>query len=463
MMYVLIAIGLIVILLFANTTKSEHTYTASFGNDSEHLSFFNQGFAIGQRAFTKKLSCTNMLLCGPTGSGKSSISIIPTISSLAKGRSSIVVNDVSGELWLHASQYLAEKGYTVLRLDFSNPQQSETFNPLLECNSVQDIQKTALLIVRNAMGGESKGDPFWEQSSIMLLSLFMRYLVFNTPPEYRTLQNTLLLIETFAVNGTLVDKLFVATNDQALLSAYKSTLSMGDKTLASVIATARTSLHLFTDLEVCKTTASNSINFKILREKPVVIFVCNPLKDLRYFKPISALFFQALFNFILSSIPDRNARHIYLLMDEFASMKFPDMAVIVSNIRKYKAGLLICVQDEMSLISQYGQAEAHQLKTNCGIQCFLKGTPLHTAKELSQILGRYTYTDEHNHEKVRELMTPDEIRLAEAAIVLVNNHPPLKFTPTPFYESIWMRKLVHASGYSIPLKEAQNPPLLTMQ
>ena len=81
-----------------------------------------------------------------------------------------------------------------MRLDFSNSSNSESFNPLLDCKTISDIQKVALLIIRNSIG-ESKGDVFWEQSSVMLLSLFMRYLIFHTEPEFRTLQNVLRLIE----------------------------------------------------------------------------------------------------------------------------------------------------------------------------------------------------------------------------------------------------------------------------
>ena len=75
------------------------------------------------------------------------------------------------------SSFLARKGYKVLRIDFSNSSYSETFNPLLECKSISDIQKLALIIIQNSIG-ESKSDPFWENSSVMLLSLFARYLVF---------------------------------------------------------------------------------------------------------------------------------------------------------------------------------------------------------------------------------------------------------------------------------------------
>jgi type IV secretory pathway TraG/TraD family ATPase VirD4 len=264
------------------------------------------------------------------------------------------------------------------------------------------------------------------------------------------------------VNGEAIDKIFVRTGDEELLSAYKATVVVGDKTLQSIIVTARTALSLFCDPEVCRTTATNSIDFYLLRKEPVALYVCNPLKDLTYYRPLSALFFQSLFNFVLSRIPDKDERSIFFVMDEAASMRFPDLSTTISNIRKFKAGILLCMQDEMSLISQYGQAEAHQIKTNCGTRVYLKGQPLHTAKELSQILGKHTHTDEKGVQRVRELMTPDEIRMCNDAIILINNKAPLKCHTVPYYQNFRLRHLVTLSPYPLSEKYINDPPLIPL-
>ena len=117
------------------------------------------------------------------------------------------------------------------------------------------------------------------------------------------------------------------------------------------------------------------------------------------------------------------------------------------------------MQDEMSLISQYGPAEAHQIKTNCGCQIYLKGQPLHTCKELSQILGKHTYETDKG-EKVRELMSPDELRMCEEAIILVNNYAPLKCKTVPYYENMGLRHLSHSQPYPPEERNNHEPPLI---
>ena len=159
-----------------------HTYNAEFGSPGEYLSSFNCGFAVtGSKALSKDISHTNCALFGPTGSGKSTVCIIGSAISLARGRSSIIFNDVSGEVYERTSTFLVRKGYRILRLDFSNSSNSESFNPIAECRTISDIQKVALLIIRNSVG-ESKGDVFWEQSSVMLRAkLFDRQRLSRAP------------------------------------------------------------------------------------------------------------------------------------------------------------------------------------------------------------------------------------------------------------------------------------------
>ena len=456
-----IILGIILVCIVAELdNKSPHTFKSEFGNPGEYLSHFNHGFSVtGSKALSKKMSYENCALFGPTGSGKTSTVILNSALSLSRGKSSIIFNDVSGEIYQRTSGFLAERGYKILRLDFSNANKSESFNPLLSCKTISDIQKVALLIIKNTNGESKTTDPFWEQSSVMLISLLIRYLLFHTEPEFHTLQNVLRLIEKFAVDGAAIDKMFARTGDEELLNSYKATIVVGDKTLQSIIVSTRVALNLFCDKEVCKTTATNTIDFELLRKEPVALYVCNPLQDLIYFKPLSALFFQSLFNFVLSRIPAKNERSIFFIIDEAATMKFPSFMTTISNIRKYSSGILLCMQVEMALIAQYGQAEAHMIKTNCGTQIYLKGQPLSTCKELSTILGKYTYvdTDKNNQERVRDLMLPDEIRMCDDAIILISNKAPLKCKMVPYYENIWVNHFFQKPPYQLPDKVVNDP------
>ncbi len=270
--------------------------------------------------------------------------------------------------------------------------------------------------------------------------------------------NVLRLIETFATHPKKLDKLFVAANDEELLGQYKATIVYGDKTLQSIIATARCGLNIFSDPTVIQTTSKDTVDFSRFRKDKVALFICNPIKDLHYYKPLSALFFESLFNEVMSRIPRTDERAIFCLLDEAATMKFSSLSTTISNIRKYRAGIMLVVQDYQALVSLYGPSEAHNIRTNTYAQVYLKGQPHETCKELESILGRFTFTNEKGVEKIRLLMTADEIRRSEA-IILCGNHAPIKAKMTPYYDRHILRKRSEIPAYQ-PNKKQTSTPLL---
>lgn len=428
---------------------------------SQILSRFNKGFNLtGISALSVKGSFSNCSVYGPSGSGKSTTVIIPTIFSLAWGGASMCCNDPSSELYEKVSGWLAQEGYVILRLDFSMPGRSEGFNPLARCKSISDIQKMVHLVIRNTIAS-SKGDPFWDRSAEMLITLFARYLVFYAEPEYRTMGNVLRLVETFASHPKKLDKLFIAAHDEELLGQYKATLIYGDKTLQSIIATARAALNIFSDPTVIQTTSVDTIDFSRFRKDKVALFICNPINDLHYYQALSALFFESLFGEIMSRIPKRDERPIFCLLDEAATMKFSSLSITISNIRKFSAGIMLVVQDYQSLVALYGISEAHNIRTNTYAQVYLKGQPLETCKELEAILGRFTYADEKGIEKVRLLMSADEIRKSDEAIILCGNLTPIRAKMTPYYDRYTFRKRSEIPAY-LPSNThtSVKPPLL---
>jgi len=346
------------------------------------------------------------------------------------------INDPSGEIFEKVSGYLSRIGYRILYLNFSDNKRSEKFNPLMRCKTLSDIQKVIHLIVRNTIGG-GKTDPFWDRSCEMLCVLFARYVVFHKPSPEQTMNNVLRLIESFLTSDE-VDKLIVAANDSDLFSSYKALVATNDKTLQSIVATARAALNIFSDPTIVAVTARDTIDFSSFRNEKVALFICNPIKDVDYYKSLSALFFESLFNDILTKIPKAEERAIYFLLDE-ATMRFSSLSTTISNIRKYRAGIMLVVQDYEQLVALYGVSEAHNIRANTFAQVYLKGQTLSSCKDLETILGRFNYIDEKNgQEKIRLLMSADEIRQLEDAIVLCGNQPPVKAKMTPYYKRFLM-------------------------
>ncbi len=441
--------------------KRKTEYTADFISVRNILQRKDTGFCLtGKFSLSIEESYKNCLVLGGSGSGKSSTILINSILYMMRGKSSLVINDPSGELRKLTSGILKLFGFIIKVLDY-NSILSECFNPLKRCNSVSDIQKLSSLLIRNSLG-ESKGDQFFNKSAENLLSFFIRYLIFYAKPEHRTLYNVLYLINVFAGNPEKIDKLIVRTKNEKFLSEYKAFIAYGDKTLMSIVATAKAALSLWTDETIAKITSIDTIDFSEFREKKIALFINNSVPDMHYYGALSSLFFQQFFNEILVSIPNIKQNSIFFLLDEAGSMYLPSLSVTISNIRKNRGGILCIYQDYAIIEHIYGIYEAKNISANCYAKVYLPGQPIETCRMLETVLGKFEYEDEKTgNTKLRQLMTTDEIRMTDKGIILIGNKPPIHAALHPFYKNSKLKTLTETPPYEPENKlPFDTPPLI---
>ncbi|MBK7800056.1 MAG: type IV secretory system conjugative DNA transfer family protein [Saprospiraceae bacterium] len=420
-------------------------FDATFVPPNEIMRIQDKGFCLtGEYCLSISDSYKNAIALGGSGSGKSSTILINSALLMAKGNSSLIFNDPSHEIRLLVSGALIELGYEIKVINYSSLN-SECFNPLKRCKTISDIQKLASLLVRNALG-DSK-DPFWNKSAEAIISLFIRYLIFYAEPEFRTLYNVLHLINVFAGNPEKIDRLIVIAKDEKILSEYKAFVAYGDKTLSSILATAKASLTLFTDETVASITSIDTINFSEFRTKKVALFINNSVPDMHYYGALSSLFFQQFFNELLVRIPTKNETNIFFLLDEASSVYLPSLSTTISNIRKYNSGILLIYQDYHQLEHVYGTYEAKNITANCYAKVYLPGQPIETCKMLETALGKFEYADDNEVRHIRQLMTADEIRMSDRAIVLIGNKPPIHAKLRPYYNDWKLNSLTKLPPY----------------
>ena len=113
------------------------------------------------------------LVIGSTGSGKTQTVIKPTVKLLAKAGESMIITDPKGEIYESTANMLRDKGYDVQILNFRDPQNGSSWNPLslpyrMYKNGNQDkaielLDDLALNILYDESSNNS--DPFWEKTS----------------------------------------------------------------------------------------------------------------------------------------------------------------------------------------------------------------------------------------------------------------------------------------------------------
>lgn len=423
-------------------------FDSEFLKESELLSSFNKGFNLtGTKSLTEKQSHQHSLIIGSSGTGKSTVVIIPSIYSMAKHGHSLCINDPSAELYHATAGYLCKIGYEVKVLHFNNPDISDGYNPLNRICTSSDIYKTATTLVQNSLG-KSTTDGFWNAQAIGFISLMISVLK-KQEPKYQNLSNVKHLIDSYSAEPELVDKIVATCKDQEILKEYKNYLRTEKKVMANIISTCRSALMLFNDDFVSRITSIDTIKFEEFREKPTALFIMNKTSDLMYYSPLTSTFFLQFFNHIMNQpIPDKKSRSIFFLIDELSSLYLPStLQIALSNLRKYKCGIMGIIQDSHQLEHSYGKNEASSIISNCFAKVYFPGQPIDTARELESMLGKREYFDEEEKKHTRVLLTSDEIRTMDSknALIFCGSHRAIFASMTPYYSNMRYANLAKES------------------
>jgi type IV secretory pathway TraG/TraD family ATPase VirD4 len=437
--------------------KRKEKYDADFGAVSSTLVKNGGGFYIGNWSTSIKKSHEHLITLGGSGTHKSTSIIFPTI--LQANSVSMVVHDPSKQT-LATAEAKRKEGYTVLVLDYCNPEKSEGINMLSLCRTQADIYKIALVNVKNAI--ERTAEDFWTESAISLIVLMAKYLISYASPEYVTMANVLHLINVFSYKPESIDKLIVKTGDAQLLNEYKALVSLPDRTLLSVVATAKTALSVYSDPQVQKVTSFNTIDFKRFKTEKTILYIVHNAPQAEYYRAVTASFMEMFWNYLLSEITE-GTYPIYFLIDEASSMRLTSLPQTVALARKHKISIALLFQDYNQLEHLYGKYEAANIMSNCATRIYMQNQPIETCMMLQNLLGKFSYTDNEGILRTRELLTAHEIRQLDRAIVLCSNKPALLLKPVPYFLQPKLKKLTELPHYEISNKLPFDvPPILNI-
>lgn len=446
---IILIVAVIGILLFNPQQPND-----AFESISAVTSIFNSGFSLigGLRATSRDIAYKNCLIIGPSGSGKTSTVLYGFLNAAVRGKNSLCVLDVSGEIYQSYSGYLSTKA-KIYCIDFS--EMSDGFNPIEAFGSSQaEIQKLANILVRNS-GLSGSGDLYWSASAENIIAVCIQVLWYQEA-QYRSMINLVRLVQTLAAEPSKIDLLILKTKNDELIKSYKSIISVGQKTLQSSISTALVAISLFQNPQVARISAKTTFDFRDFRKEKSILFLIIPPLETQYMAPFTSTLFEHLFKVILEKIPHTSEMSMYVILDEMATaMRFQNLGLVYAQIRKYRGGCMGIVQDEEMLKLAWSHAEVQAIRTNSFSKIYLPGQPHATCKMLSDIIG----TDDHN----KPIMSASEIRTSDEAIIIVGNHKPIKEKMIPYYNH-WLLRMRAALPPYQPMKKNQlsTPALLEL-
>ena len=437
--------------------------TARWGNakslnrkyqDRRHLRsnyLFTQNVRMGMDSHKHRHNLNVMVIGGP-GAGKTRFYVKP---NLMQSICSYIVLDPKGEILRDLGGMFEAQGVAVTVIDLVHFKGH--YNPLVYLETDEDAIKLAHAIVHNTKPKDAVGsaDKFWDDSSMMLISAIILYLLYEAPAEEQNLSTVMYMIINGQVSedesypaplAMLFNELEDKDPEHPAVLQYKSFQLGSTKTLQSVLISAAANLYMFNSERFAYMTGRDETFLPELGLQKRVIFCVIPDNDETYSFLITMLYtqiFDQLFRLADSNPAYKGALpvHVRLMMDEFANVALPkDFKKILAVCRSRNISCDIILQSIAQLKSLF-KDDWEGIVGNCDSMLYLGGNEYGTFEYLSKILGKETErtishsigrgnhgsSSESQQKAARDLATPDEIRRMsnDDALLLFRSEDPV--------------------------------------
>lgn len=220
----------------------------------------------------------NIIVIGGSGSGKTRFYVKPNALQLI---GSYLFLDPKGELTRTLGRIMETKGISVTVLDLVHFQGH--YNPMAYLETDEDAIKLAFAIVNNTKPKDapSGGDKFWDDSSVLLISALILYLMYEAPASEQNFSTLMYMILNCQVSENemvenplmmLFGELERRDPQHPAVLQFKSFMLGAKKTLQSILISAAANLYIHED-EVCK--LMSEIDKCSMPEQAIVLSLLN--------------------------------------------------------------------------------------------------------------------------------------------------------------------------------------------
>mgnify|MGYP001864003792 CR=1 FL=1 len=393
----------------------------------------------------------NVAVYGASGSMKSRAYARNVIFQCVLRGESLIINDPKSELYEDMAGYLEDNGYIVRMFNLVNPENSDSWNCLMEIEGQEIMaQLTADVIIKNT--GSGKGDHFWDSAELNLLKALILYVEQGFPEDGKNIGQVYQLLTMCSekeMNG-LFDLLPMTHPAKAPYNIFKQA---SDTVRTGVIIGLGSRLQIFQNRLIRQITSYNEINLTRPGYEKCAYFCVSSDQD-STFDFLSSLFMSFVFIKLVRYADKfgeggRLPVPVHILADELAnSGVILDLTKKISTIRSRALSISVMFQNLPQMQNRYPDNQWQEIIGNCDTQLFLGCTDELTARFISDRSGEVSiavdsqakqlntwrisdYTPEYRQTSSvgkRKLLTPDEVlRLPlDNALVILRGQKVLK-------------------------------------
>ena len=402
------------------------------------------------------------LVIGSTGSGKTQTVIKPTVKLLAKAGESMIITDPKGEIYEATANMLRDKGYDVQILNFRDPQNGSSWNPLSlpyrmyksgnQDKAIELLDDLALNILYDDSSNNS--DPFWEKTSADYFSGVALGL-FEDAKEEEININSISLMTTVGeekFGGSTYIKEYFSFKDPASASVINasSTINAPTDTKGSILSVFRQKIKLFASRENLSEMLSHSdIELADIGRRKTALFIVVQDEKKTYHSLVTILLKQCYETLI--GVAQENGGELPVrtnfLLDEFANMPpLKDVTTMITAARSRHIRFTMIIQNYAQLNQVYGKENAETIRGNCGNIIYLISAELAALEEISKMCGEVKSKQDDKTASTPLVTVSDLQRMKQfEVIVLRMRMQPFKTKFTPDFKLDWGKTYPKAS------------------
>lgn len=329
----------------------------------------------------------SMVTIAPPGSGKTQCNVFP---NLLVWPGPAVVLDISGDIYEHTAAWRANNVGPVYKFSPLDPENSHKYNPLTFVRQEPDfLWEDARLLSEMMIVPSSTSDPFWENEARILLTSAIAYVCYFNSPAERPMSAVLDVLFGGKPWDDMILGLKMAVDVHVMTQHATALSAMNEKTLSSVLQTARSSLSAWVGERVSRATAASDWNPLDLRSgaNPTIYISIRPNEVEACLSLLRVFIGQHIRVLTGGPVPSREAPPILIMLDELPRLRYMAPVDEALNIgRKYGLRLWMFAQSVGQLQNAYDNADG--MLGSCAVRIYMNPSGADgLAERLSAELG----------------------------------------------------------------------------
>lgn len=361
-----------------------------------HLGSFNDGTPLTYSGDG------SMVTIAPPGAGKTQCNVFPNLLSW---QGPAVVLDISGDIYEHTAGWRAENVGPVYKFSPLEPEHSHRYNPLTFVRREADyIWEDSRLLAEMMIVPSMSSDPFWENEARTVLTAAIARVCYSNPPEERPMRAVLDILYGGPAWEEMLTGLRMAIDVHVMTQHATALSSMNEKTLSSVLQTARSSLGAWAGERVGRATSASDWNPLDLRGEtnPTIYIYIRPNEVEAYLSLLRVFIGQHIRILTGGAVPPRDAPPILFMLDELPRLRnMPPVDEALNIGRKYGLRLWMFAQSVGQFQATYPSADG--MLGACAVRVYMNpGGADKLAEQLSEELGYVESINDNSRKRLVE-------------------------------------------------------------